>query len=99
MSIDISTEELLSFPEACEKIPGRPHLATLHRWRLRGVRGVKLESCLVGGRRYTSVQAIERFCAQLNGNPQRKETPSARRRRRQRQIEAADRQNDRAGIC
>ncbi|MCC7085498.1 MAG: DUF1580 domain-containing protein, partial [Pirellulales bacterium] len=53
--IDVSRETLCSLPEACRLIPGRPHLATIYRWFRRGVRGgIRLETALVGGRRYTS---------------------------------------------
>lgn len=61
MSIDIQNEELIPFPDAPSHIPGRPHIATVHRWRLSGARGVKLDSILVGGKRFTSIEAIERF--------------------------------------
>ncbi|MBX3437201.1 MAG: DUF1580 domain-containing protein [Planctomycetaceae bacterium] len=40
-----------------------PNISTLHRWRLHGVRGHKLETVLVGGRRFTSDEALERFIA------------------------------------
>jgi hypothetical protein len=68
MAIDTSTEALISLAEARSAFPGgrRLGLATLHRWRLRGVRGVKLETVLVGGLRYTSREAIERFVAAQN---------------------------------
>ena len=39
----------------------RPHLETVRRWAKLGVHGVKLETFMVGGRRHTSVGAIERF--------------------------------------
>jgi len=42
-------------------LPGQPHLSTLWRWYRRGVRGVRLETVVVGGRRFTSRAAIERF--------------------------------------
>ncbi len=42
-----------------------PHVSTIYRWRLRGIRGVKLETFLIGGRRYTSVEAIERFTERI----------------------------------
>jgi hypothetical protein len=59
--IDPSAETLVSFSEAPNHIPGRPHISTIHRWRLRGVRGKRLETLLRGGRRYTSLEAIQRF--------------------------------------
>lgn len=68
MSIDPKTETLVTFSDARCALPGgrRVSLATLHRWRLAGVRGHKLETCLVGGRRHTSRQAIDRFIAAGN---------------------------------
>ncbi len=47
-----------------ELIPGRRgpvHIVTLQLWCTRGVRRVKLESLLIGGRRCTSLQALRRF--------------------------------------
>jgi hypothetical protein len=59
--IDITTESLRLLNQATADVPGRPHISTLIRWWRRGVRGVKLETVLVGGRRYTSLEAIQRF--------------------------------------
>jgi hypothetical protein len=56
-------EELLSFAEAAKRLPGRPHLSTIFRWVSNGVRGRILETLTIGGRRYTSRKALERFCA------------------------------------
>jgi hypothetical protein len=44
----------------------RPNISTLHRWALRGCRGVRLETQAVGHVRYTSEAAILRF---LNAKP------------------------------
>ena len=70
MSIDVEFETLVQFPEARSAFPGdrRVSLATLHRWRLKGVRGVKLETTLIGGLRYTSKEAIVRFIAAQNAD-------------------------------
>lgn len=70
MSIDIESETLIEFQHASGAFPGerRPAIATLHRWRQRGVRGVKLETVLIGGIRYTSREAIVRFIAAQNPN-------------------------------
>jgi hypothetical protein len=43
-----------------------PSMTTLRRWALHGVRGVRLHTWLVGGRRHTSDEAIEEFLARLN---------------------------------
>jgi hypothetical protein len=50
--------DLIPFQQAAAFLPGRPHIATLHRWRLHGVRGRKLPTVLVGGRRFVSRQVL-----------------------------------------
>ena len=61
MSIDIQSETLVPVSKIPSHVPGRPHLATAWRWVNRGCRGVKLETLLVGGKRWTSLEAIQRF--------------------------------------
>ena len=69
MSIDIDNETLIHFMAAAREFPGKPIcIQTLHRWRLRGVRGTKLESCIIGGLRWTSREAIARFIAAQNAS-------------------------------
>lgn len=67
MPIDLSAESVIGMPEASRRLPGCPNLSTLHRWRLHGCRGHKLDTVLVGGRRYTSIEALDRFLAAING--------------------------------
>jgi|SRR5271157_2341602 len=38
-----------------------PHRVTIAKWRTQGVRGVLLETLLIGNRRVTSCEAIARF--------------------------------------
>lgn len=38
-----------------------PSSATLHRWRLRGIKGVRIASIMRGGRRYTTSHAVREF--------------------------------------
>ena len=86
--IDIDTEDLIPFQQAPDFIPGAPCLQTLHRWRLKGVRGARLETILCGGIRYTSREAIRRFIIAQNADAvttQQTMTPARRRR----QAEAA----------
>lgn len=59
--LDMQTEELLTLEQARQLFPRPPHLSTLWRWALEGVRGAKLETLVAGGRRYTSREAISRF--------------------------------------
>jgi len=49
-----------------ERIASHPSPATLYRWALKGVRGIKLETVMMGGRRYTSDEAVDRFFARLS---------------------------------
>ena len=39
----------------------RVHIATVYRWTLRGVRGRRLKSFLIGGRRYVDADDLTRF--------------------------------------
>jgi hypothetical protein len=75
MTIDfvgrILAEDLLTFSQVAKEIqeqqPGsRLHVATVHRWALRGCRGTKLEAVRVGGRWMTSRQSVHRFLRALN---------------------------------
>lgn len=67
MAIDIHNDKLIHFSDAVREFPGGPvSLQTLHRWRLYGIRGIKLDSVLIGGLRFTSWQAIDRFIAARN---------------------------------
>ena len=62
--LNSTSSQLLSLREAAQLLPGRPHIATLHRWRLRGVKGIKLKTIKVGGRRFVSRESLEEFIAQ-----------------------------------
>ena len=98
MAIDAHSESIITLSEARTAFPGdkRLSLATLHRWRLKGVRGVRLETILIGGLRYTSREAISRFIAAQNADesPTHVITPS----RRKRLAEAAQAALSEAGI-
>lgn len=69
--------------------------ATAWRWCLRGCRGIHLESMLIGGVRYTSREACDRFLAALNGSPTPQPSTSPARTSR---AEAAARKLDALGI-
>jgi hypothetical protein len=94
--INIGSEQLRLLTKASADVPGSPHTSTLIRWALRGLRGVRLETVLIGGRRYTSVEAIERFLARLN-EPATVPVP-ALSRSRQEHIARANRQLDAEGF-
>ena len=96
--IDLSSEEILTFSQAAATLPNRPHASTWHRWRLKGVRGVRLETIMVGGRRYTSREALERFSARLTAAADGQPPPTRTGKQRQKAIDAADKVLSDAGI-
>ena len=61
--IDLS-EELLTLSQAAQRLPNRTATSTVWRWTMSGTRYGKLESIIIGGVRYTSVEALKRFIAQ-----------------------------------
>lgn len=99
--IDVQKEQLRTL-NAARRLPwmrGRAgnslSLDTLNRWRLRGIRGVVLETVKIGGTVYTSDEATLRFIDKLNGQNGPAPRPSTQRRRA---IADADRRLDDAGI-
>lgn len=79
--IDFTVEEPIPITSAPSHIPGRPALSTTWRWILVGIRGRILDSGMIGGRRYTSREAIRRFLAADDTEPPRiPVSPSQRRR-------------------
>lgn len=71
--INLETEQVVSFKEAAERVPWpgdrKPSYETIRRWADRGVRGHKLETARIGGRRVTTLEAIYRFLQVLSGGP------------------------------
>ena len=96
--IDLSSENVFPVNEAPKHIPGRPSQASVWRWCLYGCGGIKLESILMGGRRLTSTEAIQRFAdartSQADGAP----APPRTSRQRQRGIDRAEAELAKAGI-
>lgn len=87
----VENENLLTIGQAAKSQPNRRgtrgvHIATVWRWIVSGCRGQKLETVLIGGIRFTSREAIERFHAAING-----ESVTATPVDRQRAIERAER--------
>ena len=68
MAIDLQSEPPLPYNEAGKLLPAdrRPSATTWWRWSTRGVHGIKLETILIGGRRYTTAAALQRFVDQLS---------------------------------
>jgi hypothetical protein len=92
MSIDINIalEKLFPLNRLREEIPGRPNLSTLWRWRLKGVRGVKFEVVVAGGRVYSSREAVKRFIAATTAAANRLPQPTRSLRAREKDHRDAD---------
>lgn len=65
-SLTDSLREALTLAQAAHLFSPVPHVATLHRWRTRGTRGVKLQTWLRGGVVVTTPAAVEQFLRALN---------------------------------
>ena len=83
MPISIEGERLMPLREVPKSrlIPGRRggsrlNVRTVFRWALDGLRGIRLESIMIGGTRCTSVEALVRFFHAID-RPQ--ERPKAER--------------------
>jgi hypothetical protein len=63
--ISVATELIFPLSELPDRIPPRAgrklSIPTSYRWSTRGVRGIVLETVQVGGTRYTSAEAVQRF--------------------------------------
>ena len=72
--INLQREKLLPLNEVPRHLPlrkgKRTHYSTIYRWATKGVRGHVLESVLIGGIRYTTHEALERFVAHAHGSEQ-----------------------------
>src|SRR5689334_2833641 len=92
--------DLFLIHEAPRHLPKRHgrlvHLSTIYRWVTVGSRGVKLQTWLVGGARYTSSEALRQFVENLTAaRDGRVPTPVAAAAARQADV---SQQLDRLGI-
>lgn len=65
----MSTPSLLDTPKMSLKEAARRlsvHIATVHRWRLRGVGGVRLRVVKIGGRAFVTNDDLETFINRLS---------------------------------
>ena len=98
MSIDLKTETPKTLTKAAQTLPGGAvHVSTMHRWRMKGVRGVRLETFLRGGVRHTTDGALERFFAAITAAADGT-APVRTSRQREREVAAAERELAEAGI-
>lgn len=63
--IDLRRETAITLADVAQHVPKRRgrkiHYSTVFRWVTKGVRGRVLQSIKIGGIRYTTVEALERF--------------------------------------
>ncbi len=73
MSINLQHERAITLAEVPKHLPKRRgkkvHYSTVYRWVTKGSRGQVLESVMVGGIRYTTIEAVARF---LSASPIKK---------------------------
>ena len=102
-------EEVHTLTEITKRLPkvnGRNiHPSTLWRWARKGVNGVQLEVLRLGGRLFTSLEALERFGKRLaEVGAESRCRPKSRRKQartegqRERAVRAAERELDRSGF-
>ena len=90
--------QLISLKEATRLLPGTPHISTLHRWRLRGIRGLRLPMKLIGGKRFLDLAEWELWVAKVSAAADGQPTPVRTARRREQAIERAEAELRREGI-
>jgi hypothetical protein len=93
--------DLIPFGELPRIIPGRPHLSTVHRWRLRGVAGIRLRTLKIGGRRFVDPRDLAEFCRRLSADSSDGGQPESFKQKNQRRAkasQAAERELDREGL-
>lgn len=91
-------EHLLTVAEASHECPARPSIRTIWRWMQRGIRGIQLESLVIGGRRYTSREALARFIGRTSEVAVSGPLPSKSNVRRLQRLHQVEEQLDQDGI-
>lgn len=95
---DLLNEDRLTMGELARQEELNP--CTIWRWTGRGVKGVRLETFSIGGRRFTTQQAFQRFVAATTAAANGESATTAVRTNRQREasIAKAEAELAKAGI-
>ena len=97
--IDIRNEHLVTLAEGARNVPpSGVAVSTLWRWKTKGVRGVRLEAALIGGRWYTSSEAVDRFLGALAAKAGQEVTTPSESAARKARIARAERRLSRMGV-
>ena len=100
--IDLQTEKPLTISKAMglpqlRRNDRKPHVAQGYRWCSAGLKGIVLESIVIGGSRCTTSEAIDRWIARLSGHDHMDSQPVRAPSRRQRDHDKAEKQLTEAG--
>jgi hypothetical protein len=84
--IDLNREHPLTLIAAAATMPGFSKAKTIcyrtiWRWAAKGLKGVRLETVCVGGQRYTTREAVQRFLDSLTAVRNEIVSPAAEERR------------------
>ncbi len=100
-----NTEQLVRLSQRArivEQITGeRPHVATIHRWAQRGLKGIRLRTAFAGGHRRTSDRWVREFFQEVTkaaGADSRSAMSQASARSRDCRLRHADATLDRDGF-
>ena len=89
--IDLKAEQVIPLGQVPRHLPNRPHVSTIYRWTTAGLETVK-----IGGRVFTSLEALDRFAEHRGGKRKPPETTPTPQR--QREIDDAERTLREAGM-
>src|SRR5687767_3852118 len=97
MQIDLSVEEAKPLSVLARSVPNRSGkrgicASTIWRWSLRGIRGVRLETVVIGGIRMSTDAALSRFFVATTAAANGEQAPAVTGKRRAKEIEAAERE-------
>jgi hypothetical protein len=100
---DTQFEQPIPLSLAARETPNRRggrgiNSATIWRWAMKGCRGIRLQTAMIGGIRMTSREALARFFAAITAVSDGEPLPARTSRQRQRAIDAAERELSEAGI-
>lgn len=96
--LDLRKETPVSLAKAARSAPIPVHVTTTYRWAMRGLRGYKLETAMAGGRRVTTLEALDRFFAQITAAADGEPPPSRTSKQRERAIANAEQELERDGF-
>ena len=80
--------EYLSLRQVASRL--RVHISTCHRWRIRGVSGIRLRTKKIGGRRYVEQAELDRFIDAVTDASDGENSSSRHSAKRDQQIAAAE---------